>query len=133
MELAARRIRGVQPLPGRTVGAAILLFNLAAIGHNLSAWHFASRQAHSACMAAAACARDGDHRLLAIGLPRTVRGVPLFAWGFEDCTRMEMYPVESGAPLTVTLRDTPASAEESAGDACVFEWDPAASQLRRIP
>jgi len=129
--LLAMVLQGLGPQAGRAVGAAILLFNLAAIGHNLSAWHFASRQAHSACIAAASCARDGDHRLLAIGLPRTLRGVPLFAWGFEDCTRMEL-PSDEQSTLAVTLRDQPASSEESAGYACVFEWDPAAGQLRRI-
>jgi hypothetical protein len=133
--LLAVVLEALGPLAARAAGAAILLFNLAAIGHNLAAWHFASRQAHSACIAAASCARDGDHRLLAIGLPRTVRGVPLFAWGFEECARMEMGPLEKGDSLTVVLRDTPASAaptDESAGYACVLEWDPVTSELRRI-
>lgn len=127
--LLAVIVQSLETPAQRAVWAAILIFNLAALGNNLSAWHFASRQARSACIAAASCAREGNHRLLAAGLPRTVRGAPLFAWGFEDCTRMQM---EAGAPLEVEMRSTPVSEEESARYACVLQWDPMLNELRRI-
>jgi hypothetical protein len=126
--LLAAMLGAMGPRAGGIAGAAVLLFNLAAIDHNLAAWHWASRQTHAACVAAASCARDADHRVLAAGLPRTARGAPLFAWGFEECTRREM----AGTPVTVVERDTPPSAEESADYACVFEWDAAAGELRRV-
>jgi hypothetical protein len=130
--LLAVILQALGPFAQRAVGAMILVFNLAAIGNNLSAWHFVARQERSACIAAAACARTENHRLLAIGLPRTVRGVPLFAWGFEDCTHMQMPPSEVETPLSVEMRDSPGSGDDSAGYACVLEWDPAAAELRRI-
>jgi len=67
----------------RTVAALVLLiFQLAALEHHLTAWHDVSVLAHTTCDSAAAGSSIGP-------LPRSLHGAHFFANGFDICVEME--------------------------------------------
>ena len=134
--LLAAVAAGLAQTQRRVVCAVILIFNVVALEYNLSAWRHVAALSRPACIAAASCAREHGNRLLAIGLPRWINGAYLFPLGFPDCTRIELtrlLDTPDAAPLEVTMRDAPPTAEEAASDFCVLTWDPATEQLRQGP
>ena len=88
------------------VAFSILVFNIAALFHNLSAWDQASQKARAACTVAAAC----PDKIPVLGLPGSLNGVYFFANGFHECVEMQrnMEPRQ--------LIDRPQSP-------CVLSWD----------
>jgi hypothetical protein len=90
--------------------AGIVVFHLAALQHNLSAWSYASERVREACAAAAA-----HENVRAEGLPLRIRGAQAFNNGFAECTGLAAGDIRRG------LGD-PARA-------AVLEWDPARDAL----
>ncbi|HYL78434.1 MAG TPA: hypothetical protein VEU96_29855, partial [Bryobacteraceae bacterium] len=100
------------------VSIAVLVFNLAALLHNLAAWEYASRKAQAACNVAVRCAQRHDGRMAVLGLPHSLQGVYFFANGFPECVEMQ-----SGVEKAkVEVRDT-ASPVDAAQYSCVLDWD----------
>jgi len=92
------------------VSMAIVVFNLAALFHNMTAWEYASQKARAACGVAAACAM-GERKV--VGLPGSLNGVYFFANGFPECVEMRQKPV--------------AGSQSS----CVLSWDATTDELSR--
>jgi len=92
------------------VSIAIIVFNLAALFHNMTAWEYASQKAYAACSVAASCAM-GETQVL--GLPGSLNGVYFFANGFPECVEMQ--------------QKSNAGARES----CVLSWDATTDELLR--
>jgi hypothetical protein len=106
------------------VSIAILVFNLAALFHNLSAWEYASNKAQAACSVAASCARGRDGRMAILGLPRSLRGVYFFANGFPECVQMQ----PGAEAAKVELREA-ASPADTAQYSCILDWDGSKEEL----
>ncbi len=96
--------------------AAILLFQVAALWHNLEIWDSASKTVHAACLSVARCPSSS----LVTGLPRAIEGVNAFGNGFPECVAMQ-----SGGEVDLTQRD-------GVSYSCVFSWDPAKMELRQL-
>jgi hypothetical protein len=90
------------------VSMAIVVFNLAALFHNMKAWEYASQKAQNACSVAASC---GMSKSDVIGLPGSLKGVYFFANGFPECLEMQR--------------------NGHAGTECVLAWDANTDELSR--
>jgi protein O-mannosyl-transferase len=90
------------------VSVAIVLFNIAALFHNMKAWEYASQKAQTACSVAASC---GMVKSNVIGLPGSLKGVYFFANGFRECVEMQRNGHE--------------------GTECVLTWDANTDELSR--
>jgi hypothetical protein len=87
------------------VSIAIVVFNLAALLHNMTAWEYASQKARAACSVAAKCAT------VVSGVPGSLNGVYFFANGFPEC--VEMQQKRAGGPQS----------------SCVLTWDANTDEL----
>jgi hypothetical protein len=105
--------------PKRTIAAAAIAFNLVALGHNLSAWEYASVKAKAACLAAARCVTKPGDKIAVRGLPGSLNGVYFFSNGFPECVALQ-------GPVSPADVDT---APEAAGYACLLSWDRRAGTL----
>jgi hypothetical protein len=78
---ASARVRSV-------IAATLIVFQAAALWHNLTGWRRASEITESVCKAAAECS-DRTGEIPAVeGLPRTWHGVYTFWNGFAECVEM---------------------------------------------
>jgi hypothetical protein len=93
-----------------TVSMAIVVFNLAALLHNMTAWEYASQKARAACRVAASCGVTGAKGL---GLPGSLNGVYFFANGFSECVEMQR------------------KGDVRTQDSCVLAWDAKTDELSR--
>jgi hypothetical protein len=109
---------------GWAVAIAVLVFNLAALRHNLSAWEHASQKAQAACSVAARCGQSRDGRVVALGLPHSLQGVYFFANGFPECVELQ-----SGLPAAKVDLQDPASPVNAAQYPCVLNWDAGKEEL----
>lgn len=76
------------PKPLRaTIITAILLFQMAALQHNMSQWGYVAVKARTTCEVARLCAGVPATSPPG-GLPRTILGVPFLANGFPQCVAM---------------------------------------------
>src|SRR5205807_4206276 len=78
----------VEGLRGRLrwiIPGVILAFNFAALQHNLDAWEYASGEAKLLCAVAGNSAGPHTDNNITPALPGSIRGVPLFANGFQEC------------------------------------------------
>ncbi len=89
------------------VSMAIVVFNLAALFHNMTAWEYASQKAKLACTVAASC---GVVKGAVFGLPGSLKGVYFLANGFPECVEMQRN-VDAGT--------------------CVLAWDATTDELSR--
>ena len=98
------------------VAITILIFNIAALFHNLSAWEEAGEKARTACSVAAACSNN----VVVSGLPGSLNGVYFFANGFEECVEMRrnMHAIRPSDPSQPP---------------CVLNWDKNSGKLSRVP
>ena len=103
--LAAAAVDGAGPKLKVAAMAAMLLFQAAALEHNLGAWEYASAKAATVCEAAAACPNPPS------GVPRTLHGVYFFANGLPECAAMHG---QAGAPVR----------------ACSLRWDGEREELK---
>jgi uncharacterized membrane protein len=72
----------LRPRAGTAVAAAILLFQFAALWHNMNAWRDASEKARAVCSEAA---RTG----VMAAQPGSLNGVYFFANGFPECVELQ--------------------------------------------
>jgi hypothetical protein len=77
------------------IAVAALVFNVAALFHNLTFWRQASQKAHDVCIQAAACSNKSAIQ----GLPPSLNGVYFFANGFEEC--VELQHIQPAGPCTL--------------------------------
>jgi hypothetical protein len=89
------------------VSIAIVVFNLAALLHNMTAWEYASQKARAACSVAAKCAT------VISGVPGSLNGVYFFANGFPECVEMQR------------------NGDTGSQSSCVLSWDPNTDELSR--
>jgi hypothetical protein len=89
------------------VSVAIVVFNLAALLHNMTAWEYASQKARAACNVAAKCAT------VVSGVPGSLNGVYFFANGFPECVEMQR------------------NGDVGSQSSCVLSWDPNTDELSR--
>lgn len=66
------------------IAGSVLVFQCAALQHNLNSWDLAAGKARAACVQAAAC-----HQSAIAGLPGSLYGVYFFANGFPECVAMQ--------------------------------------------
>ncbi|HEV8040253.1 MAG TPA: hypothetical protein VGP62_15400 [Bryobacteraceae bacterium] len=98
------------------VAITILIFNIAALFHNLNAWEEAGEKARTACSVAAAC----PNKVVVSGLPGSLNGVYFFANGFQECVEMQ--------------RNSNASRpSDSSQHACILQWDNRTEELSSVP
>jgi hypothetical protein len=115
---------GMEYVRGRwAVSIAILVFNVAALFHSLTAWQSVSQQAKTACSVAATCARSGDGRsgygrIAALGIPQSIQGVYFFANGFPEC--VELQAGSSSVKVDRLAQGTPV---DPARYSCILDWD----------
>jgi hypothetical protein len=83
----------------RTAVAAILIiFQAAALWHNLTGWRMASEMVELVCKASADCAVHSEADPQVEGLPRIWHGVYTFANGFAECVEMNRKPKLDATP-----------------------------------
>lgn len=123
--LLAVSLRDLHPPRIRWLAAAVvLLFQLAALNHNLNIWKEVSFLSQHTCATAASALSPGTQRVVVAGLPGTVRGVYFFANGFDECLQMKLgRSLES----VETLRsgDRPKADKETV----FLVWDPVTESL----
>ena len=98
------------------VAITILIFNIAALFHNLNAWEEAGEKARAACSVAAAC----PNTVAVSGLPGSLNGVYFFANGFQECVEMHRN-MQTSRP------------SEPSQHPCVLSWDNNTGKLSRVP
>jgi hypothetical protein len=103
----------------------LLVFNVAALEHNLAAWRYASEKSESACNLAAECVGPGTRKIVAAGLPMAIRGVYFFGNGFPEGVQMR------GVSVPIELRERPESVRGAAG-VCTLVWDRSSEELRVV-
>jgi hypothetical protein len=91
--LLAHGLDGLRGAQRGWIAAALLLFHLAALEHNLRPWIYASERVQAACEAAAAY-----DRVHVTGLPLRIRGAQAFNNGFPECVVRA-----AGRPVAVEL------------------------------
>jgi hypothetical protein len=100
----------VEPLEQRArwaVPAAILLFQFAALQHNLDAWRRTGEVAKESCATAARCLLPGATRLDVWNMPGSLDGVYFLDLGLPECVQMQTHSsapaveFHSGDPNTV--------------------------------
>jgi len=99
------------------VSIMVLVFNVAALFHNLTAWDHASQKAQAACSVAARCAQNRDGRMGVLGLPHSLQGVYFFANGFPECVQMQSGMDAAKVELRETISPT------AAAYSCILDWD----------
>jgi hypothetical protein len=108
--LLAGMVRHLKMKSQWVVSIAIIVFNLAALLHNMMAWEYASQKARAACGVAASCAMRETQVL---GLPGSLNGVYFFANGFPECVEMQQ------------------RGNAGARESCVLSWDATTDELLR--
>ncbi len=96
--------------PQWVIAITILIFNSAALFHNLSTWGETAQKAKAACVTAAACPND----VQVPELPGSLNGVYFFANGFPGCVEMQRHGDRPQSP-------------------CVLRWDSGTNELLRLP
>jgi hypothetical protein len=114
--LLATAVEGLKRKSQWVISITILVFNIAALFHNLSSWEQAAQKAQAACSVAAAC----PNKVEVLGLPGSLNGVYFFANGFQECVEMQRNRNASQA------FDRPQYP-------CVLSWDSKTEQLSRVP
>lgn len=113
--LIASAIGGIQHAFARRAAAgAILLFQAAALGHNLNIWNHTARLADEACKTIAEQARTGTP-ILVKSPPLILDGIAFYTNGLPECVGMRV----PGSSVSVDY-GTSASAPEPG--AAVFVW-----------
>jgi hypothetical protein len=126
--LVAAAAEHLRPFSKRAAAIAVIAFHLVALGHNLSAWEYASGKTMAACSAVAACLKGPADKIAVSGLPGSLKGVYASANGFPECVAMQSHarPAQVEQP---DGRQTP----DQAAYACVLSWDPSTDTLRPKP
>jgi hypothetical protein len=78
------------------IGAALIVFQFAALQHNLKIWGRVARVADATCSTAAAQPFTQPAMALKPGLPREIDGIPFLANGFDACVALHRESRTSG-------------------------------------
>jgi hypothetical protein len=78
-------LAGLSPKARSFCALIIILFNYAALTHNLAIWERVSLRAQEACKDASVCAGASATHMLVRQLPQSIDGVFFFANGFSEC------------------------------------------------
>ena len=85
------------PASGRAVvSTTLVVFNLAALQHNIDIWRDVGETAKRTCAAAAACSKNGSSRVS--GVPGSLDGVYFLGVGFPECVGMAAQSSASALP-----------------------------------
>lgn len=103
---------------------AILVFETAALAHNLATWDYASDKAIAACSVAAACANSRGGKIAVLGIPWYLEGVYFFANGFPECVHLQ----PGAADAHVDMMPGTASPDASQYS-CILRWDESKNEL----
>ena len=117
----------VGPLEQRArwiVPAAILLFQFAALQHNLDAWRRTGKIAKQSCIAAASCLRTGTTKFDVWNMPGSLDGVYFLDLGLPECIQMQTH----SSPPAVEFHSGDPDPSQAATDRLV--WDNIGSELR---
>jgi hypothetical protein len=104
--------------------AAIILFNLTALEHNLDSWDYASARVKAACDTAASISSHSPKLVVIGNLPGEIRGVQALKNGFREC-------VEFSARRPVELEFLP-KGTVGREDAAYLIWDDDTDQLKSM-
>jgi hypothetical protein len=105
--------------------AAILIFQLAALEHNLAIWKNVSAIGRSACQQVGGVMQQTGRDATVTGLPNVKDGVYFLRNGFPECVEWN-----TGVPQwRVHVVDR---AEDAAGDGVVLKWDDAREGFDRV-
>lgn len=106
-----------------TLSVALLIFQFAALTHNLLTWREIAFLAQRTCRAAAMQIGSDDRAIIIRGLPATWHGVFFLRNGFPECVQMN-----SQRPLkaSIYLDDN----QQSGRDSRTFEWNNQTEQLQ---
>ncbi len=83
--LLGAALTGLRPKARSWCAAILLLFNYAALTHNLDIWGKVSQRAQQACKDASRYAGASTNRILVQQLPESLDGVFFFGNGFPEC------------------------------------------------
>ncbi len=115
-------LAGLRPKARGICAAVILLFNYAALTHNLGIWQRVSQQAQEACEDAAHFAGVSANRMLVQQLPESLDGVFLFGNGFPEC-------LEAAAGRKIEVDLDRGKAPPPSGGQVVLRWNQQTEQL----
>ncbi|MBZ5604686.1 MAG: hypothetical protein LAO79_20500 [Acidobacteriia bacterium] len=100
--------------------SVVMLFSIAALEHNLSAWKFAAERADAACEVGVSAVRSSPGPVAVVGLPHILNGIFFFHNGFPECVAMR-----TGIdPARVIVAD------RAPGGVKTLTWNPQTNELR---
>jgi hypothetical protein len=102
--------------------AAILIFQLAALDHNLAVWNRVSTLGRSACQQAGAAIQQTGRDAIVVGLPNVKDGVYFLRNGFPEC-------VEWNTGVSQWRVHVADRLEDAKGDGVVLKWEDSASRF----
>ncbi len=85
--LLAMALAGLRPKARSLCALTIVVFNLAALSHNLDIWKNVSQRAQEACKDASVLVGASATSMLVQQLPQSMNGVFFFANGFSQCVQ----------------------------------------------
>jgi hypothetical protein len=109
-------LTGLRPKARSFCAVIIILFNYAALTHNLGIWERVSQRAEEACKDASRCAGGSATRMLVQQLPESIDGVFFFANGFPQC-------VEAAAGRKIEVELDRGLAPHSSSGQVVLHWN----------
>lgn len=115
-------LAGLRPKARNLCAVIIILFNYAALEHNLGIWESVSQRAQLACQDASRYAGLSANRLLVQQLPESLDGVFFFANGFPQC-------VEGSNGRKIEVELDRGSAANPSGGQVVLRWNRQREQL----
>lgn len=120
--LLAVALDGLKTRAALSCAVVIILFNWAALNHNLGIWEMVSHSAQQACNDASGCAGGSATRMLVWQLPGSMDGVYFFANGFPQCVE-----ATSGRKIEVELDR--GSVPPLSNNQVVLRWNQQRKQL----
>jgi hypothetical protein len=120
--LLGAALTGLPPKARSFCAVVIILFNYAALTHNLNIWEGVSQHAQQACQDASRYAGASANRLLVQQLPESLDGVFFFGNGFPEC-------VEATAGRKIEVEIDRGSAPHSSNGQAVLRWNQQQQQL----
>ena len=108
--------------------AALVLFQMGALQHNLGIWRDVSHRGERVCLDASDQFASVDSRSIVVsGLPRSIDGVYFFANSFPECIAMR----SDQSPHRIKVVDDYRNRHIESGTP-VFAWDARSATLRRL-
>jgi hypothetical protein len=125
--LLATVIDGLRGKVRWIIPGVVLVFHLAVLQHNLDSWQYVAAKAKTTSAIAEKCGGPGRQRMVVVGLPGTLRGVPFFANRFEEAVKLQR---DAQAVPVLTAMSGSYSSEDAGS--CVLVWDGTKDELVMI-